>query len=99
MVSLLRLPLTEREGWAFVFEHDQAHRRQHPRTISWLLDPMRAVSRPSSKWHLDHQQAHNQMAAKPPPVPAQILLDSSLPLQKAWWEFANHHEHYIHQSG
>lgn len=106
IVSLLRLPLTLREAWAFTFEHDQAHRRQNRRqnkkqhaTTTYLFDPMRRVNLPGSKWHLDHQLAHNQMAAGPPPLTVQILRDSNLPPQRTWWEFANHHEHYINQSG
>lgn len=101
IVSLLRLPLTAREGWAFVFEHDQAHRRQRRQqklVTTYLFDPMRNVNRPGSKWHLDHQLAHNQIAAGPPPLTIQVLRDSILPRGKTWWEFTNHHEHYIHQS-
>lgn len=102
IASLLRLPTTRQEGWAFVFEHDQAHRRQTRKrngVTTYLLDPMRNVNRPGSKWHLDHQQAHNAMAAGTPPELGQILRDSNLfnPLQRRWWEFMNHHEHTIHQ--
>lgn len=103
IVSLLRLPQTPREHWAFVFEHDQAHRRwvrklqkQNKPQQTHLLDPMRRQGLPGSKWHLDHQLAHKEMA--PPPLTSQILIDSSLPLQRAWWEFANHQEHWRNQS-
>lgn len=98
IVSLLRLPSAPRERWAFVFEHNMAHRKQNPVT-TYLLDPMRFVERPGSKWHLDHQQAHNAMAQGPPPIFGAILRDSNLSnqRQKKWWEFLNHQEHFLHQ--
>ena len=106
IVSLLRLPLTVRERWAFVFEHDQAHRRwvrqlqkKKKPYQAHLFDPMLREGLPSSKWHLDHQNAHNAMTIGPPPATGQILIDSSLPRERAWWEFANHHEHWRNQSG
>ena len=97
IVSLLRLPLTELERWAFTFEHDRAHRKSHGPT-SYVLDPMRRENGPGSKWHLDHQQAHNRMA-RPPPSVLTVLRDSNLfnLRQKTWWEFANHHEHFLNQ--
>ena len=106
IVSLLRLPVTPRERWAFVFEHDQAHRRwlrslqkRNKAQQTHLFDPMQNESLPGSKWHLDHQQAHNVMAAAP--ATGQILADSNLNnlRQKAWWEFMNHQEHWRNQSG
>lgn len=94
IVSLMRLPTTPREGWAFVFEHDQVHRKQSPKHIG-QFDPMRNVSRPGSKWHLDHQQAHNEMATGQLSVQSWILADSNLfnLKQKTWWEFVNHQDH------
>lgn len=93
IVSLLRLPTTPRERLAFVFEHDQAHRRQNKRT--YLLYPMQNENRPGSKWHFDHQQAHNAMRRGPPPKTNFILMDSNLfrRRQKLWWEFTNYQEH------
>lgn len=99
IVSLLRLPTTPRERWAFIFEHDQAHRRKTRKPTSYVLDPMQNEGLPTSKWHLDHQQAHNQMNASLPGSIGQILSDSNLRNinQKTWWQFANHNEHYIDQ--
>lgn len=108
IVSLLRLPLTVRERWSFVFEHDQAHRKwtrelQRKKRLhkARLLDPMRNENWPASKWHLDHQLAHNRVTAGLPPRTGQILVDSNLfrLQQKRWWEFVNHYEHYRNQSG
>ena len=107
IVSLLRLPLRSepRERWAFVFEHDQRHRKASTVT-SYLLDPMQNERWPGTKWHLDHQQAHRVMAAGNPsgtppvsPTFGAILADSNLlnSRQRKWWEFLNHREHFIHQ--
>lgn len=98
IVSLLRLPVTPRERWAFVFEHNQAHLKQGGPT-TYVLDPMRNENLPGTKWHLDHQQAHNTMASASPATFGAILRDSNLfnLRQKKWWEFLNHQEHYLHQ--
>lgn len=97
IVSLQRLPRTQREYWVFAFEHNMAHRKQGSAT-TYLLDPIRNVNRPGTKWHLDHQQAHNAMAAQAPTTFGAILRDSNLlnQRQRNWWEFLNHQEHYLH---
>lgn len=97
IVSLQRLPRTQRELNIFAFEHNIAHRRQAGPT-SYLLDPIRNINRPATKWHLDHQQAHNGMAAGNPRTFGAILRDVNLSnlSQRAWWEFQNHLEHYLH---
>ena len=102
IVSLLRLPSVRepRERWTFVFEHDQAHRRQQKRTIAYVLDPMLNEGLPGTKWHLDHQLAHRAMSGlTAPPTFGAVLQDSNLlsPRQTRWWEFLNHQEHFLHQ--
>jgi len=98
-VTLLKLPDEERARIAFAWEHDIIHRKQSP---TFLLDPLQGPDWPGSKWHLDHQISHNQLNPRKPRkrrqgmAPFFILRDTDLsnPGQRAWWEFANHHEHY-----
>lgn len=106
IVSLLQLPLTVRARWAFVFEHDQAHRRwtrqlqkKNLPHMTRLFDPMQHENLPASLWHLNHQLAHQEVTTGPPSKTGQILADSNLfrLRQKRWWEFANHHEHWRNQ--
>ena len=88
----------------FGFEHAMAHREllgamaplDRFSVIPYFVHPQ---TLPSGGWRMDHQQAHNAMAATPSPLLEQILRDSNLfnPEQRKWWEFMNHHEHYIHQ--
>lgn len=96
IVTLLVLPTTPRDRLAFVFEHDQAHRRS-PSKVAYLLDPMQNEGIPGTKWHLDHQQAHNGLATGPPPEINSPIQDSNLMgrKMKPWWEFFNHQEHYL----
>jgi hypothetical protein len=89
LVTLLHLPDEERARTAFSWEHDILHRHKTP---TFLLDPLQNTNEPGSKWHFDHQIAQNRLKTG-----SFILRDSDLSNsgQKAWWEFANHWEHYL----
>jgi hypothetical protein len=77
--------------------------------LPYLLDPAYDTAIPASKWHLNHQQSHDDFNAALPAeygstqigIPqGAILLDSNLknPDQLTWWTFINHQEHYIANS-
>jgi hypothetical protein len=89
-VNLLVLPDEELPRAAFVWDHDILHRHFTP---TFLLDPLQNPNEPGSKWHFDHQIAQNRLKTG-----NFILRDTDLsnPGQRAWWEFANHWEHYRH---
>jgi hypothetical protein len=88
-VTLLHLPDEERARQAFIFDHDQLHRHKTP---TYILDPLIDPNWPGSKWHQDHQIAQNKLGTG-----SFILRDTNLANanERAWWEFANHLEHYI----
>lgn len=60
--------LTTNDRW-FQWEHAMAHRRPlaviHPLTrfsaLPYFIDPEQNTARRASSWHLNHQQAHNNM--------------------------------------
>lgn len=64
--TLLHLGPSEDEQTMFAFDHAMSHRNyfgaMFPLTrfsvIPYLLDPLEEISRPTSPWHLNHQQAH-----------------------------------------
>ena len=71
-----------------------------------LLDPIQNMGQRASKWQLDHQQSHNVVMSMLPilygEVPSQLhignnMMDTNLENapEKTWWDFVNHHEHYI----
>jgi hypothetical protein len=95
IVSLLHLPEDSPAREAFVFEHLMAHRALGRVSVSLLLDPMQNEEVPASKWHLDHQTAHNQVRGAI--NSDQILRDSNLLDEEAriWWTFINHQEHML----
>ena len=99
---------------AFNFHHAMAHRAYYQAmgplsrwsVLPYLLDPPSDTARRASKWHLNHQQAHNDAIQALPSgwerpavgIPSsQILVDSSLadPRSLTWWTFINHQEHYV----
>jgi hypothetical protein len=74
--------------------------------LPYLIDPPQHTDVRASKWHLNHQQAHDDFILAVPAgyenpaigIPtSQILVDSDLsnPESRTWWTFANHQEHYI----
>jgi hypothetical protein len=115
VVTLLNL---EETNATFDFEHAMAHRNYFgamyplPRfsVLPYLIDPTQNGELPASKWHLNHQQAHNDVL---PVIPSRYnyfaptdevglfigsnLIDTDLADegQRKWWTFANHMEHYI----
>jgi hypothetical protein len=103
IANLLVLPPPENRParWAFIFDHQQAHLallpkgRSRPSTLPLVLDPMQNENLPGSKWHLDHQQAHNN--ARGNIHSDQILRDSNLGDRTAalWWTFINLQEHRL----
>jgi hypothetical protein len=100
-VNLLFLPIEEGPArHAFVWDHLQAHRdllaqRKTSGPLTLLLDPMQNEDLPASKWHVDHQEAHNNVRAGI--NSDQILRDSNLSdeEQRLWWTFINHQEHML----
>jgi hypothetical protein len=98
----------------FDFEHMMAHRNYFAvmaplnrfSVLPYLLDPSYDTGIPASKWHLNHQQAHNDSLNVLPSLYGSTTIglhiggnlidwDLSSPDQLQWWTFANHHEHYI----
>lgn len=96
----------------FAFEHAMAHREvlgaMSPLTqfsvIPYFIYPMHNENQPGSTWHLNHQQAHNDVLSKLPSIiPGRgldtdmVLRDSDLsnPRQGPWWTFANHQIHFL----
>jgi hypothetical protein len=85
----------------FAFEHAMAHRywmmalplNQYS-VVPYELDPMQN----DPMWALNHQQAHTDSIATPPPLGPfgepypQNLIDTKFGL---WWTFANHQSHLI----
>ena len=83
--------LTSLDDPFFAFDHEMAHRLF---LSTHIHDPMvDDPNVPASKWHLDHQVAHD--AANLPLH--QNLIDSALnnEHQRIWWTFANHQEHFL----
>lgn len=114
IASLLVRPESDAGKTAFNFDHAMQHRNNfqvmaplHQWTVlPYFIDPAQSQETPGSKWHLNHQQAHNDFTSALPSdfqrdavgIPtSQILLDSNLgdPGSLAWWTFINHQEHYI----
>jgi hypothetical protein len=113
-VSLLRMGDGLGQRAAFELEHAMAHRNALgvmaplPRfsVIPYLVEPMQVGARPTTQWHLNHQQAHDDALSN---LPSQFgstsiglrigrdLADYNLedPRQRTWWIFQNHMEHYI----
>jgi hypothetical protein len=101
----------------FDFEHAMAHRKllavMSPLTsysvLPYMLDPSQDVGRSASKWHLNHQQAHNDALTSVPaqygaPVTAQAglfvgqnLVDTDFDNERqlTWWMFENWMEHHV----
>lgn len=99
----------------FAFEHAMATRNylgvMWPLTqfsvLPYLIDPEYDTQEPATKWHLNHQQAHNDVLATLPAYReaevhigaynGQILSESDLSNQDelTWWTFANEREHYV----
>jgi len=88
-VALLELPTEENARYFWVFNHDQLHRHKTP---TYILDPLLNPNQPASKWHQDHQIAQDRLGTG-----QFILRDTNLSNanERAWWEFANHLEHYL----
>jgi hypothetical protein len=74
--------------------------------VPYFIDPAQNIGTPGSKWHLNHQQAHNDALENLPSyfgastvgLPSGgILRDYNLddPRQRAWWTFQNWQEHYV----
>lgn len=79
---------------AFAFDHMMAHRTLMP-GVPWLLDPMQEIANRADKWHLDHQQAHNDAMTALDVASHQNLVDASLAEQgsEQFWTLANNIEH------
>ena len=104
-----------RQRAVFEFEHAMAHRSvlgvMFPLTqfsvLPYFITPMHDENHPGDKWHLNHQQAHNDMLVALPSsfikhaangiASDHILRDSDLsnPRQRPWWIFNNHQEHFL----
>lgn len=100
--SLLNIPADPRGRAAFAFDHDMIHRfyltKMPPDSRSWPLDPSYAANEPSSSWHLNHQQLHNDFnRAFSIPSPNSIVKETNLTdaRNRTWWTFINHSEHYV----
>lgn len=107
--------LVKTDPATFAFEHAMATRLQlaamWPLTqfsvLPYLLDPEYDTELPATKWHLNHQQAHNDVLVTLPAYFGaiehlgafnnQILMENDLDNadQLTWFTFANHQEHYI----
>lgn len=103
----------------FAFEHAMAHRNMlggmapldQFSVLPYLLDPMQKPNEPVTKWHLNHQQAHNDaMVTLLSPYYGlveltginshQILIDTPLAEEgpQRWWTFNNQQEHLLAQA-
>lgn len=111
-----RASLMTRKDRTFAFEHAMSHRNALgviwplPRfsVIPYFIEPevKERGKKPSSSWHLDHQQAHNDALANFPSQygSTQVGLHIGVDLRdydldrertRKWWEFQNHMEHYV----
>ena len=98
---LLDIPKSVRGQAAFAFDHDMNHRfylrKLPPGSRTWPLNPGYGTDDPSSSWHLNHQQLHNDFnRALKTPSPNSILQETNLndARNRTWWTFINHAEHY-----
>jgi hypothetical protein len=109
--------LSRRDSW-FAFEHAMQHRAllgvlaelNGFSLAPYFIEPEQGVDRHANKWHLDHQQAHNDANTDLPSQYywpkgskptfglriGQNLIDTRMAdeRQRRWWEFENHTEHY-----
>ena len=112
--SLLHYTDDELGRNTFAFEHAMAHRNvlgaMSPldafSVVPYLLDPMQNTEIPATKWHQNHQQAHDDFNNALPTYfgattvgirPAVNLIDYNLTDQRqlAWWTFSNQTEHFV----
>jgi len=116
MAAPVLLVYPEHEAWrnVFAFEHAMAHRNNMAvmgpldqwSVMPYWIDPTIYESRPATKWHLNHQQAHDDFnrnlpayptAAEPGITASQNLIDSDFARRESrtWWTFVNHNQHQI----
>jgi hypothetical protein len=107
--------LVKTDTTTFDFEHMMAHRLYfgamsplaHFSVLPYLLDPSFDTDHPASKWHLNHQQAHDDALVTLPArfgttedigiFVGQIVREDDLSNQDqlTWWTFQNHQEHFV----